>query len=253
MTFDVDDGRFTARRPPAPPPGDAHAAARASCCPASPTPTRTPSTGRCAAAPTTGGGTFWTWRDRMYAVAARLDPDSYLALARAAYAEMALAGVTAWASSTTCTTARAARPYADPNAMGHALAQAAADAGIRLTLLDTCYLAGGVGRPPGRRACSAGSPTAPPTPGRSGSPRCATAPGAADRRGGRTPCGRCRATALPGRGRARPAGRPAARAPVRAARRERRLPRRATAAPRPGCSPPRACSARPRRRCTPPT
>ena len=39
-------------------------------------------------------GTFWTWRERMYAVAARLDPDTYLALARAAYAEMALAGVT---------------------------------------------------------------------------------------------------------------------------------------------------------------
>ena len=41
-----------------------------------------------------GGGTFWTWRERMYAVAARLDPDTYLALARATYAEMALAGVT---------------------------------------------------------------------------------------------------------------------------------------------------------------
>ena len=26
-----------------------------------------------------GGGTFWTWRERMYAVADRLDPDSYLA------------------------------------------------------------------------------------------------------------------------------------------------------------------------------
>src|SRR5665811_94756 len=40
------------------------------------------------------GGTFWSWRQAMYAVADRLDPDSYLALARAAYAEMALAGVT---------------------------------------------------------------------------------------------------------------------------------------------------------------
>src|SRR4029453_13883755 len=39
------------------------------------------------------GGTFWTWRERMYAVADRLDPDSYLALARAPYAEMALGGV----------------------------------------------------------------------------------------------------------------------------------------------------------------
>ena len=35
-------------------------------------------------------------------------------------------------------------PYDDPNAMGHALGQAAADAGIRLTLLDTCYLKGGL-------------------------------------------------------------------------------------------------------------
>src|SRR5690349_7598382 len=40
------------------------------------------------------GGTFWTWREAMYQVAARLDPDSYLALARAVYAEMTLAGVT---------------------------------------------------------------------------------------------------------------------------------------------------------------
>ncbi|MSZ76317.1 MAG: formimidoylglutamate deiminase, partial [Actinobacteria bacterium] len=28
-----------------------------------------------------GRGTFWTWREQMYAVAARLDPDSYLQLA----------------------------------------------------------------------------------------------------------------------------------------------------------------------------
>ena len=41
-----------------------------------------------------GRGTFWTWRERMYALAGRLDPDTYHALARAAYAEMALAGIT---------------------------------------------------------------------------------------------------------------------------------------------------------------
>ncbi|MFC4943697.1 formimidoylglutamate deiminase [Pseudonocardia sp. GCM10023141] len=93
-----------------------------------------------------GGGTFWTWRDRMYAVAARLNPDTYLALARAAYAEMALAGVTAVGEFHYLHHDRAGRPYADPNAMGHALRQAAADAGVRLTLLDTCYLAGGFGR-----------------------------------------------------------------------------------------------------------
>ena len=39
-------------------------------------------------------GTFWTWRDQMYDVAARLDPETYLALARATYREMAAAGIT---------------------------------------------------------------------------------------------------------------------------------------------------------------
>lgn len=94
-----------------------------------------------------GGGTFWTWRERMYAVAARLDPDTYLALARAAYAEMALAGVTAVGEFHYLHHDRGGRPYADPNAMGQVLHQAAADAGIRLTLLDTCYLAGGFDAP----------------------------------------------------------------------------------------------------------
>ena len=42
-----------------------------------------------------GRGSFWTWRDQMYALAQRLDPQSYHRLARATFAEMALAGVTA--------------------------------------------------------------------------------------------------------------------------------------------------------------
>ena len=40
-----------------------------------------------------GRGNFWTWRDLMYRVAARLDPDCYYRLARAVFAEMALAGI----------------------------------------------------------------------------------------------------------------------------------------------------------------
>ena len=91
------------------------------------------------------GGTFWTWRERMYAVAARLDPDSYLALAGATYAEMALAGVTSVGEFHYLHHAPGGAHYADPNAMGHALMQAAAQAGVRLTLLDTCYLSGGLG------------------------------------------------------------------------------------------------------------
>jgi len=91
-----------------------------------------------------GGGTFWTWREGMYVVAAALDPDSYLELARATYAEMALAGVTAVGEFHYLHHAPGGVRYADPNAMGAALIQAAAEAGIRLTLLDTCYLAGGL-------------------------------------------------------------------------------------------------------------
>lgn len=90
------------------------------------------------------GGTFWTWRDAMYAVAAQLDPDSYLALAQAVFAEMALSGVTAVGEFHYLHHAPGGVPYDDPNAMGEALRQAASDAGIRITLLDTCYLTGGL-------------------------------------------------------------------------------------------------------------
>lgn len=93
------------------------------------------------------GGTFWTWRETMYGVAGRLDPDSYHRLARAVYAEMVVAGVTCVGEFHYLHHGPNGRPYADPNAMGHALRQAAADAGLRLTLLDTCYLTGGIGEP----------------------------------------------------------------------------------------------------------
>jgi formiminoglutamate deiminase len=91
------------------------------------------------------GGTFWTWRERMYAVAARLDPDSYFELARASFAEMALAGISSVGEFHYLHHAPGGVPYDDPNAMGAAVVRAAADAGIRITLLDTCYVAGGLG------------------------------------------------------------------------------------------------------------
>jgi formiminoglutamate deiminase len=89
-------------------------------------------------------GTFWTWRARMYELAARLDPDAYRELARAAYAEMALAGITTVAEFHYLHHDPAGRPYAEPNAMAEALRVAAAEAGVRLTLLDACYLTGGL-------------------------------------------------------------------------------------------------------------
>jgi len=90
------------------------------------------------------GGTFWTWRDRMYRVARTLDPDSYYALARATFGEMVLSGVTCVGEFHYVHHSPDGTPYADPNAMGEAVRQAARDAGLRLTLLDTCYLSGGL-------------------------------------------------------------------------------------------------------------
>jgi formiminoglutamate deiminase len=80
----------------------------------------------------------------MYALAARLDPDSYLSLARAVFAEIVQAGYTVVGEFHYLHHDQDGRPYADPNAMGAALIQAAAEAGIRLTLIDACYLAGGL-------------------------------------------------------------------------------------------------------------
>ena len=80
----------------------------------------------------------------MYAVAARLDPDSYATLARSVFAEMLLAGYTCVGEFHYLHHDPRGRPYADPNAMGHAIIEAAEETGIRLTLLDTCYLSGGL-------------------------------------------------------------------------------------------------------------
>ena len=76
----------------------------------------------------------------MYAVAAQLTPDGYHALARAVYGEMALAGITCVGEFHYL--------HDGANAFGEALIAAAGEAGIRITLLDACYVAGGFGEPP---------------------------------------------------------------------------------------------------------
>ena len=95
-----------------------------------------------------GSGTFWTWRDQMYDLAGRLDPDSCYALARAAYREMVAAGFTSVGEFHYLHHQPDGTPYDDPNLMGQALMAAARDAGIRITLLDTLYLSSGFGTPP---------------------------------------------------------------------------------------------------------
>jgi cytosine/adenosine deaminase-related metal-dependent hydrolase len=100
-------------------------------------------------------GSFWTWRNQMYALADRLNPDTYRDLAVAAYAEMVLAGFTAVGEFHYLHHGPGGVPYVNTNEMTNALIDAAAVAGIRITLLDTCYLQAGLG---GTRASA-------PTPG----------------------------------------------------------------------------------------
>jgi formiminoglutamate deiminase len=93
------------------------------------------------------GGSFWTWRELMYREAGRLDPANYERVATAVYAEMVAAGWTSVAEFHYVHHAPDAWPYDPPHAMERALARAARATGIRLTLLDTCYLSSGFGTP----------------------------------------------------------------------------------------------------------
>ncbi len=95
-----------------------------------------------------GSGTFWTWREQMYAVAGRLEPDTYGGLATALFREMLAAGYTSVVEFHYLHHRPDGTAYAPPDAMRQALQEAAQVAGIRLTLLDTCYLSSGFGAPP---------------------------------------------------------------------------------------------------------
>ena len=91
------------------------------------------------------GGTFWTWRQEMYAAAASLTPQLYREVATAVFGEMIEAGYTSVGEFHYVHHAPDGTAYPD-HAMERALAEAAATAGIRLVLLDTCYLQGSIGK-----------------------------------------------------------------------------------------------------------
>lgn len=87
-----------------------------------------------------GVADFWSWRKLMYEVATRLDPDTLYHLARATYTEMALSGITTVGEFFYVHHDQDGRRYSNPNEMGEAVTRAANDAGLRITILDTCYL-----------------------------------------------------------------------------------------------------------------
>ncbi|MCW5580794.1 MAG: formimidoylglutamate deiminase [Luteimonas sp.] len=94
---------------------------------------------------------FWTWRETMYRMAARFDPESLHAVASQLYVEMLEAGYTTVCEFHYLHHAPDGRPYATPTAMSDALIAAARETGIRL-LLPVLYMTGGFdGRPLGER------------------------------------------------------------------------------------------------------
>jgi formimidoylglutamate deiminase len=89
---------------------------------------------------------FWSWRERMYVLAAGLTPDSIRETSRRCYEEMVFAGYTSVTEFHYVHHRPDGTPYHDPNALGKAVALAAEDAGIRLLLLPVAYARGGLPR-----------------------------------------------------------------------------------------------------------
>jgi formiminoglutamate deiminase len=88
-----------------------------------------------------GGADFWEWRARMYSFT-EWDPADYFNHARLVFREMLEAGITAVGEFHYL--------HAHGNELGVALIDAAREEGLRITLIDACYLRGGVdGRPLG--------------------------------------------------------------------------------------------------------
>jgi formiminoglutamate deiminase len=82
---------------------------------------------------------FWSWRTAMYALAASHDPESMRAVGERVYRQMAAAGYGAVGEFHYVQHRPDGTPYAEPNAMAIALAEAALATGLEITLLPAAY------------------------------------------------------------------------------------------------------------------
>jgi len=89
---------------------------------------------------------FWTWRERMYALANGLSPDTVREASRRCFEEMLSTGYTSVTEFHYVHHRPDGTPYEDPNALAKAVVLAAEDAGIRLLLLPVAYARGGLPR-----------------------------------------------------------------------------------------------------------
>jgi formimidoylglutamate deiminase len=91
------------------------------------------------------GDSFWTWRDAMYRLANRLEPDELQVVATQLFIEMLKAGYTSVAEFHYLHRRTDGSAYAGNNALWDAVRAAAETAGIGLTLLPTLYQSGDFG------------------------------------------------------------------------------------------------------------
>ncbi len=90
---------------------------------------------------------FWSWRDRMYGVALRITPLQLRAVAAQLFVELLQGGYTQVCEFHYVQHQPDGRAYDDPAALSLALADAAGDAGIGLTVLPVLYERAGFAEP----------------------------------------------------------------------------------------------------------
>lgn len=90
---------------------------------------------------------FWFWRDRMYDVALRITPAQLRAVAAQLYAELLHGGYTQVCEFHYLQHAPDGQPFVDPLELSWALADAASDTGIGLTVLPALYERAGFAEP----------------------------------------------------------------------------------------------------------
>lgn len=91
---------------------------------------------------------FWTWREAMYQCALSVDPDQAQAIAAMLYAEMVRVGYTHVAEFHYLHHDKEGNPYSQLAEMGLRMAEAAQQAGIKITLIPVFYQKGGFGLNP---------------------------------------------------------------------------------------------------------
>ncbi|MBV9924618.1 MAG: formimidoylglutamate deiminase [Acidobacteria bacterium] len=94
---------------------------------------------------------FWTWREMMYAAAARLTPEDIYDASRMAFLEMLLSGITSVGEFHYLHRTPAGGEYDEPNLLALEVVRAARDVGLRIALLRVAYARAGFQKEPDPR------------------------------------------------------------------------------------------------------